>query len=338
MPEDVLTKENAKQLFEEKIRTAVKLTPGQNSQSYLTDDGYILREAISDKAVQDYLKEERYTPLIHQDQYLAAKTPLVYSVEKGETICSIHKGIRGQTMIGKKPVSDSNIHFEELSKHQQDKLAEEIGTYLAHLHNLSADGFEKAEWQGWENHFETDEKKIRSVVSKFGIKYNPSAKCRTDMVVCHGDFHSGNFLIDLNGEEILSGVIDFGEAGLGTPAKDFMTLYSGAGRHFTRKIVESYNKTALKPMTMEELDFHMARKMTQWMDFCKDKPQKQEKIGEMLKEMKTDQEIERVEKKREDLNSRKEAKKQPYQAPVSRELSQEEINKVSQYLRGGRGQ
>jgi len=336
MTEDVLTKENAKQLFEEKIRTALPLKPGQNSQSYLSDEGYILREAISNKAAQDYLKEERYTQLIHQDQYLAARTPLVYSIEKGDTICSIHKSIGGQTMIGKEPVSDSNIHFEELSKQQQDKLAEEIGAYLAHLHNLPADGFEKTEWQGWENRFETDEKKIRSVVSKFGIEYNPSAKCRRDMVVCHGDFHSGNFLIDLNGKEILSGVIDFGEAGLNTPAKDFMTLYSGVGRHFTRKVVESYNKTALKPLTMKELDFHMARKMTQWMDFCKDEPQKQERVGAMLKEMKADQEIERVEKKREKLNSRKETTKQPYQAPVSRKLSNDEINKISGYLNGGR--
>ena len=89
-------------------------------------------------------------------------------------------------------------------------------------------------------------------------------------------------------------------------------------------------------MTMEELDFHMERKMTQWMQFFtkRDQPEKQLEIEEKLKDMKADQEIEKVEQKFEKLNLRKE-EKQAYQAPEARELSKEEIARLSQYLNRG---
>jgi aminoglycoside phosphotransferase (APT) family kinase protein len=55
----------------------------------------------------------------------------------------------------------------------------------------------------------------------------------------HGDFRGGNILVD-PGSGRLAGVIDWGNAALGDPALDFMTLVLWRGWAFTRRTLAAY--------------------------------------------------------------------------------------------------
>jgi aminoglycoside 2''-phosphotransferase len=57
--------------------------------------------------------------------------------------------------------------------------------------------------------------------------------------VRHGDFGPGNLLYDPE-EGALTGIIDFGSAGLGDPAADFAGLLSSYGEDFYRRCAETY--------------------------------------------------------------------------------------------------
>lgn len=58
-------------------------------------------------------------------------------------------------------------------------------------------------------------------------------------VLKHGDFGTTNILVDLPGQ-VISGILDFGGAGLGDPAYDFAGILSSYGEAFLRRCVPTY--------------------------------------------------------------------------------------------------
>ncbi|GCE14549.1 phosphotransferase family protein [Tengunoibacter tsumagoiensis] len=58
-------------------------------------------------------------------------------------------------------------------------------------------------------------------------------------VLKHGDFGPSNILFDAE-KQVISGIIDFGGAGLGDPAYDFAGILSGYGETFLRRFVAIY--------------------------------------------------------------------------------------------------
>lgn len=58
-------------------------------------------------------------------------------------------------------------------------------------------------------------------------------------VLKHGDFGPSNILFDLN-KQVISGIIDFGGAGLGDPAYDFAGILSSYGEAFLRRFSVIY--------------------------------------------------------------------------------------------------
>lgn len=55
----------------------------------------------------------------------------------------------------------------------------------------------------------------------------------------HGDFGTTNILFDLP-RQMISGILDFGGAGLGDPAYDFAGLLSSYGEAFLQRCIMTY--------------------------------------------------------------------------------------------------
>jgi aminoglycoside 2''-phosphotransferase len=58
-------------------------------------------------------------------------------------------------------------------------------------------------------------------------------------VLRHGDFGTTNILFDPH-SQVITGIIDFGGAGLGDPAYDFAVLLSSYGESFLKRCISTY--------------------------------------------------------------------------------------------------
>lgn len=241
---------------------------GENSAVFRCGD-LMVRFPKSDRAAGDYEKEAALSPMLRaRSEYLAQYVPDVRMEERNGLRASVHHEIKGKTLVGRKPNNDHNIHFENLSDDEQRALAADLGKFLAELHSVPMDGIDEKFLSSRQMGFQYQEnqdfyEKNRKLYAERGIPYE-QYKCetdRSDVVLCHNDFHGGNFAVNEQGR--LSGVFDFGEMGKNYRARDFLPLY-GFSRKFVRDVVASYNEYSDKKVSMRELDFHYLNKMAEF--------------------------------------------------------------------------
>ena|SRR5947208_12200911 len=79
----------------------------------------------------------------------------------------------------------------------------------------------------------------KSVTRHFETFLGDPAHFLATPVLKHGDFGTTNILVDLPGR-VISGILDFGGAGLGDPAYDFAGLLSSYGEAFLRRCAMTY--------------------------------------------------------------------------------------------------
>lgn len=245
-----------------------KLSGGENSEAFLCDD-LIVRFPKSDKATGDYKKEAALSSVIRKSSsYLESYVPDVHMEERCGLIAAVHHEIKGKTLMGRRPNDDRNIHFDSLSNDAQKELAVDLGKFLSALHTVPMEDIDEAFLASRQMGFQYSEtpdfyEKNKKLYAERGFPYE-KYKCevdRTDTVLCHNDFHGGNFAVNEQGR--LSGVFDLGEMGKNYRARDFLSLYS-FGRKFVRDVVASYNESSDKKVSMQELDFHYLNKMAEF--------------------------------------------------------------------------
>lgn len=76
-------------------------------------------------------------------------------------------------------------------------------------------------------------------IRSFETFLGDSAHFARTPVLKHGDFGTTNILFD-RPRQVISGILDFGEAGLGDPAYDFAGLLSSYGEAFLQRCVTTY--------------------------------------------------------------------------------------------------
>jgi aminoglycoside 2''-phosphotransferase len=84
------------------------------------------------------------------------------------------------------------------------------------------------------NHISCSKDFLNSSSLRPHIEQMPSLLC----VLRHGDFGSGNILWD--GEEDITGIIDFGSLGWGDPGWDIAGLFASYGSAFVKHLVSTY--------------------------------------------------------------------------------------------------
>ena len=254
---------NCRNFFHEHFNYDIKdIKSGENSIAFQYEDS-IIRFPRKKMVIEDYKKEAYVSHYItEQDKNLPI--PIVNVEKVKDQIFSIHKKLDGKTMIDRLPESHDNIHFESLTAKQKNKLADDLGIFLARLHNISLEKADKNKLKSKQMGLQAEEvvgfvEKNKKLYNKLGIEYENIKFDRNDCVLSHNDFHCGNFLVDEKCS--FKGAIDFGETGINYRYKDFMSLYKSLGRNFIEKVVTSYNSVSSKSIKMEELDFHYLNNM-----------------------------------------------------------------------------
>lgn len=274
------------------------------------------REKRKDIAVQDYAKEAYISKYI-RDEIGDLPVPKVELKEKDGITFSSHQEIKGKTLIGRLPEDADNIHMESLSAKEKKQLALDLGAFLAKLHSVPLAKADKAMLKSKQMGVEAEEKnpdfleKNKKLYQAMGIDYHEVKVDKTDLVLSHNDFHSGNFAVDEN--NCFSGAFDLGEMGINNRYRDFMSLYANSGREFMRDVVASYNKHSEHKVSMQELDFHYLNKIADYVEYAKNPeysaiaPKLKEMFSKGLADFTQDKQKEQVELKQlqDTLNSGK---------------------------------
>jgi aminoglycoside phosphotransferase (APT) family kinase protein len=95
-------------------------------------------------------------------------------------------------------------------------LAADLGRALTHIHSVSVDDARKA-----------------------GMR--PDDENARTLCFLHGDFRGDNIIVDPASGRLV-GVIDWGNAAIGDPARDFVTLVLWRGWKFTHAVLEAYGQ------------------------------------------------------------------------------------------------
>ena len=250
-----------------------KLAGGENSTAFLCGN-LIVRFPKSNRALNDYQKEAVLSSAIrkHSD-FLAQYIPDISVIEIDGIKAAIHHEIPGKTLKGNAPNNERNTHFESLIPEEQKQLAEDLGKFLAALHSVPLEKISEKWLQSRPIGFKSEEnilsliEKNQKLYASQGINYEKYETDTNDLVLCHNDFHGGNFALDEKNK--LKGVFDLGEMGKNHRAYDFMPMYS-YGRKFARAVTEVYNTYSEKKISMKELDFHYLNKLAEFPQYAEE--------------------------------------------------------------------
>jgi aminoglycoside 2''-phosphotransferase len=148
-------------------------------------------------------------------------------------------------------------HLLELEDRQQEQLADQLATFLSQLHtipqtDLEEHGIVRSDAQrlaeDWERFYADLERELFPLLWRdqrewVAHHFAPFRTARLDLgyrpVLIHGDLAQYHILFrDL--PLGLTGVLDFGTAGLGDPAVDFAIIISMYGERFLRRMARTY--------------------------------------------------------------------------------------------------
>ena len=143
------------------------------------------------------------------------------------------------------------------SNKEQDKIAEQIGTFLYQLHTIPhkeieanniAPSLTNRKSEDWLKLYEAVQEKLIPnmmpfaqdwVQQHFAPLVNDPSFMDSEHCIMNGDVTPYHLLVNLETKQ-LNGIIDFGTAGTGDPACDFACLIDAYGESFVRRVGKYY--------------------------------------------------------------------------------------------------
>jgi len=200
-----------------------------------------------------FAKAEKYIPLLAAEMKildfvrprlgLSVPTPVYRSSD-----CIVYPLLGGQTLSRKMVLA-----FDE---NAENDVASQIGTFLYRLHNMEISNLDweipptraRVKRESWLDVRESVKARIYPLLQNYQIEWvedllNTALEdpdfFEYKPALIHGDLASYHFLFDEQ-ERRITGVIDFGMAGMGDSASDIGILISIYGESFVRKLQKSY--------------------------------------------------------------------------------------------------
>ena len=204
---------------------------------------FVFRFAKTENSARILESELKILDWIRPQIGLSVPTPVYRSSD-----CIVYPLLQGQPLTLKR--------VSALDEKTQTAIAEQVGTFLYRLHTTD---LSKVDWElpvtrapvKRENWLELQARTRAKIVPLLqayqlewlkdlfaGVLENPSA-ANYEPALIHGDLASYHFLFDEQAGK-LSGVIDFGMAGVGDAASDIGSLINIYGESFVKKIQTTY--------------------------------------------------------------------------------------------------
>lgn len=227
------------------------------NQAYVNADGLMNNVIIIDDQVFRFPKDEFSKKSLHQEAkflkmlapYLDVKVPMLEILEDDMTVCNKIPGI-----------ALYRHHFLSLSPDKCRQVIQQMGTFLYQLHHIPQDVlqantiapslsrhsreaylklYEDVQQELFPIMFATTRKWVEYV---FEPLLSDETFLDSESVFIHDDLFQNHILYDESQQKI-TGVIDFGVAGMGDPAKDFALIINSYGESVIEQFTDVYPLT-----------------------------------------------------------------------------------------------
>lgn len=244
-----------------KIQNIIRLHSGSRSLAYYADD-YIVRFPKAEIIWQTMKREKNIIDMIypHLVPAFANKIHKIDLIEC-EYPFSVSKRFYGKICDGR-PESDYATLYQNLTSKQQARLARDLALFFNLIHQIDYKRLNISEpteaIDNWDvtSRDDFDFEKTQNSLSSYKINLNDYRVPLPNMTValCHNDLSGSNILLNPENDDVLSGIIDFGNTVVMPKHKDFFPLYKISRKLAVDTLIE-YNKKISSPIELKQLDF-----------------------------------------------------------------------------------
>ncbi len=243
------------------IHGIVRLQSGLRSVAYLADE-YIVRFPKAAIIWQTMEREKSVIDMVYP--YLMPHFEgKIHQIElfEGAYPFSISKRFYGKICDGR-PESDYAVLYQNIKPERQLKLAQDLAMFFNLMHRIDYTTLNIPEpteaIDNWDvaqrNDF--DYARVRETLLPHGIDlddYQPTLP-NSDKALCHNDLSGSNLLLSSESNDILAGIIDFGNTIVMPKYQDFFPLYK-INRQLAVDTLNEYNKLTASKIEQKQTDF-----------------------------------------------------------------------------------
>ena len=243
------------------IQNIIRLQSGSRSVAYYADD-YIVRFPKAEIIWQTMKREKNVIDMVypHLVPTFANKIHKIDLIEC-EYPFSVSKRFYGKICDGR-PESEYATLYQNLTVTQQKKLAYDLAVFFNLMHQIDYKNLNIPEpndaIDNWEvtSRNDFDLKKAQETLLPYKINLNnyKSAHLNISKALCHNDLSGSNLLLNTEKDNVLSGIIDFGNTVVMPKYQDFFPLYKIA-RKLAIDTLAEYNKITSYPIEQRQIDF-----------------------------------------------------------------------------------
>lgn len=243
------------------IQNIIRLQSGSRSIAYYADD-YIVRFPKAEIIWQTMKREKNVIDMVypHLVPTFANKIHKIDLIEC-EYPFSVSKRFYGKICDGR-PESEYATLYQNLTVTQQKKLAYDLAVFFNLMHQIDYKNLNIPEpneaIDNWDvtsrNDFDLKKAQETLLLYKINLNNYKSAHLNISKALCHNDLSGSNLLLNTEKDNVLSGIIDFGNTVVMPKYQDFFPLYKIA-RKLAIDTLAEYNKITSYPIEQRQIDF-----------------------------------------------------------------------------------
>ncbi|MFS0838917.1 phosphotransferase family protein [Paenibacillus sp. 1P03SA] len=236
-----------------------KIGAGQNNDVWLVNGRLIFRFPKYESAIREMEREAAF--LLYAADHVSLEIPRPFFIHARPSLKK-HPFI-GYNKIAGEPL-EADLLQAEASKDSQNEhvpneaflhhIAGQLGDFLHELHGLDPQGLARAQhepvydgYREWSDMYERIQSRLYPCMRQ-GARtwtdrhFSAFLGCKANFEIIpsliHGDFGTANILYEPVSRRV-SGILDFGSAGLGDPAVDYAALLASYGESFFRLVLDN---------------------------------------------------------------------------------------------------
>lgn len=243
------------------IKNITRLQSGSRSVAYYADD-YIVRFPKAEIIWQTMQREKSVIDMVypHLMPYFEGKIHKIELIDDTYPF-SISKRFYGKICDGR-PESDYAVLYQNIKPERRLKLAQDLAMFFHLMHQIDYTKLNIPEpteaIDNWDVTIRADfdYTKARGALLPHKIDlgdYKPTLP-NTDKALCHNDLSGSNLLLNPESDDILTGIIDFGNVVVMPKYQDFFPLYK-IDRKLAIDTLTEYNKLTTSKIEPKQLDY-----------------------------------------------------------------------------------
>ena len=243
------------------IQNITRLPSGSRSIAYYADN-YIVRFPKAEIIWQTMQREKTIIDSIypHLVPYFKNKIHKIELID-GVFPFSISEKFYGK-ICDSRPESQYAVPYQSLNAAQQKKLAQNLAIFFHLMHQIDYEMLNipmpTEVIDNWnvctKENF--DYAQVRQVLLTYHIDLDDykTASPNLEKALCHNDLSGSNLLLNPKNEDILVGIIDFGNVVVMPKYLDFFPLYK-IHRQLAADTLQAYNELTNASITQKQIDF-----------------------------------------------------------------------------------